>query len=73
MWLKGHQIARWKLLVPTLLVACFFAGAVFGSTLVIALNRPALLILAGMYIAGGIGWSIYKHVFLPGMTRGRPV
>ena len=69
MKLKGHQIARWKLWVPTLLVLCFFAGAVFGSTLVIALNRPALLILAGMYIAGGIGWSFYKHVILPRRTR----
>lgn len=69
MKLKGHQIARWKLWVPTLLVLCFFAGAVFGSTLVIALNRPALLILAGIYIAGGIGWSLYKHVFLARMAR----
>jgi uncharacterized membrane protein YoaK (UPF0700 family) len=73
MKLKGHQIAHWKLLVPTLLVMCFFAGAVFGSTLVIALHRPALLILAGMYITGGIGWSVYKHVFLPGKHRGRPL
>ena len=69
MKLKGHQIARWKLWVPSLLVLCFFAGAVFGSILVIVPNRPALLILAGIYMAGGIGWSFYKHRLLPRMTR----
>lgn len=73
MMLKGHQIARWKLLVPTLLVMSFFAGAVFGSILVIALSGPALLILAGMYIGGGIGWSIYKHVFLTAGKREDPI
>ena len=62
MRLKGYDIARWKLLVPACLVTSFFAGAVFGSTLVIVLDRLALLILAGIYIAGGIGWSIYKHL-----------
>lgn len=69
MKLKGHQIARWKLWVPSLLVLCFFAGAVFGSILVIVPNRPALLILAGIYMVGGIGWSFYKHRLLPRMTR----
>ncbi len=64
MRLKGHQVASWKLLIPTLLVVSFFIGALFGSTLVIALHSPALLILAVIYITGGIGWSIYKHVLL---------
>jgi uncharacterized membrane protein YoaK (UPF0700 family) len=65
MRLRGHDIARWKLLVPACLVTSFFAGAVFGSTLVIVLRRPALLVLAGFYIAGGVGWSTYKHFILP--------
>lgn len=62
MKLKGHQIAFWKLMVPTCLVFSFFSGAVFGSTLVIFTNLPALLVLAAIYLAGGIGWSIAKRL-----------
>lgn len=62
MKLKGHQIPWWKLMVPTCLVLSFFCGAVFGSTLVLFTNGPALLILAAMYLAGGIGWSISKRI-----------
>jgi uncharacterized membrane protein YoaK (UPF0700 family) len=62
MKLKGHQIALWKLMVPTCLVVSFFCGAVFGSILVIFTHAPALLILAAIYLAGGIGWSICKRI-----------
>ena len=62
MKLKGHEIAPWKLLVPALLAASFFTGAMFGSMMVILMERPALLVLACMYLAGGIGWSICKRV-----------
>ena len=62
MRLKGHLIAPWKLMVPTFLVLSFFSGAVFGSALVIFMNSSALLVLAGMYLAGGIGWSVCKRV-----------
>ncbi len=72
MRLKGHQVARWKLFVPAFLVMSFFAGALFGSTLVIALRHSALLILAGLYITGGIVWSIYKHVYLTDQSAGSP-
>lgn len=64
MKLRGHQIALWKLIVPTSLVISFFCGAVFGSALVIFMNGPALLIIAAMYLAGGVGWSICKR-FIP--------
>jgi uncharacterized membrane protein YoaK (UPF0700 family) len=63
MKLKGHQIALWKLMVPTFLVLSFFCGAVFGSGLVIFMPSPALLVLAGMYLVGGIGWSVFKRLF----------
>lgn len=63
MRLKGHDIARWKLLVPTFLVSAFFAGALFGSALAIAAHGDALLILACLYMAGGIGWSLSKRGF----------
>ncbi len=64
MKLRGHRIPGWKLLVPFLLVSGFFAGAVFGSLLLIVLRWPALPILAGLYLAGGLGWSFYKHRYL---------
>jgi uncharacterized membrane protein YoaK (UPF0700 family) len=62
MKLKGHQIALWKLMVPTFLVLSFFSGAVFGSALVLFMTGPALLVLAGIYLVGGIGWSIFKRL-----------
>ena len=64
MFLRGYQIAAWKLLVPTLLAMSFFAGALFGSVLVLSLHVPALLIIAGLYIGGGSSWSLYKHLVL---------
>lgn len=66
MKLKGHQIALWKLMVPTCLVLSFFCGAVFGTALVILMAGSALPILAGLYLAGGIGWSAFKHIGTPG-------
>lgn len=69
MKLKGHQIAFWKLLVPMCLVLSFFAGAFCGSFAVMILHLPVLLYLAGIYILGGIGWSIYKHLISPNLSR----
>ena len=62
MRLKGHQIALWKLMVPTFLVLSFFSGAVFGTGLVIFMTSSALLSLAGLYLAGGIGLSALKRI-----------
>ena len=59
---KGHQIARWKLLVPMLLVLSFFGGALFGSILNRWQPLSFLLILGAIYIAVGIGWTCYKRL-----------
>lgn len=64
MKLKGHLIPYWKITVPLLLVASFFAGACFGTILVFYLDVPYLLILAAMYLIGGTGWTTYKHLWL---------
>ncbi len=66
MSLRGHQIARWKLFIPTLLVLSFFTGALFGTGLMTLQHLPALLILSCFYFAIGIGWTLYKHGFLAG-------
>jgi uncharacterized membrane protein YoaK (UPF0700 family) len=64
MKIRGHQIPIWKISAPFFLVLSFFAGAFFGTVLVVILNLPFLLILALLYLSGGIGWSIYKRVVL---------
>ncbi|MFO1492890.1 MAG: YoaK family protein [Kiritimatiellia bacterium] len=61
MKLKGHRIHAWKLLVPASIAFSFFAGAAFGSILVFSFRAPFLLILACIYLAGGICWTLYKH------------
>jgi len=70
--LKTASIAGWKLLIPSALVLSFFAGALFGTALTTQLNLPALLIWSLCYITGGIGWTLFKHVFLA-LKRKQPV
>lgn len=60
---KGHQIARWKLTVPACLVASFFLGAGVGAALLLHWRSAALLLLSLAYLAGGVGWTIYKHLW----------
>lgn len=62
MFLKGHEVAAWKLFVPFLLTASFFIGALFGSILILSIHSAALLIIAVLYVGGGLSWSIYKHL-----------
>ena len=69
--LRGVDVTRWKLLVPLLLVLSFFAGAIAGSGLVLWGTRSPLLILSGLYLAGGLGWSLLKHSLLQHLKRRR--
>lgn len=61
MKLKGHQIEVWKLLVPISLIVSFFTGAGFGSLLVLKWHLPFLPLIAGVYLTGGLGWTVFKH------------
>lgn len=65
MRLRGHAIAPWKMLVPLLLVGSFFIGSGMGAFLVLG-DFPFLVIAAFLYMAGGLSWTIYKH-----LLRGR--
>lgn len=67
--LKGVDVNRWRLLVPLVLVLSFFAGAIAGSGLVLWSTRSPLLILSGLYLAGGLGWSLLKHRLLQKLKR----
>ncbi len=64
MKLRGHLVPSWKIIVPGLLVLSFFIGACFGTVLVSILKTSFLLILAIMYLCGGMGWTLYKHLYL---------
>jgi len=61
MLLKGHQMARWRLLTPALLVLSFFLGALSGCVLAISQPRYALLLLATCYLLGGLAWAWFQH------------
>ncbi len=54
MLLKGHRIASWKLMVPSLLVTSFFVGAVVGSIGYTNLKDQAILYSAVCYVTLGI-------------------
>ncbi len=69
--LRGVDVNRWRILVPLLLVLSFFTGAIAGSGLVLRGTRSPLLILSGLYLAGGLGWSLLKHRLLQKLKRRR--
>ncbi len=69
MKLRGHQVDAWRIQVPAALVLSFFAGALLGAALTFAWRELSLLLLAGLYITGGIGWTIRRHLPVPGISR----
>ncbi len=60
MRLRGHDIARWKILVPALLVLGFLAGAVAGAAITMR-HLPATLIFSGLYVGAGCLFGVVKH------------
>jgi uncharacterized membrane protein YoaK (UPF0700 family) len=60
MKLRGHPVDGWKLAVPLLLATAFAAGAAFGSLLHLA-AVPVTLVCGGLYVAGGLAWSVVKR------------
>lgn len=69
--LRGGNVSSQRILVPLLLVLAFFAGAIAGSGLVLWGNRRPLLILAGLYLGGGLGWSLLKRWLLTQLKNRR--
>jgi uncharacterized membrane protein YoaK (UPF0700 family) len=62
MRLRGHAIAPWKILVPLLLVGSFFLGSGMGALLVMQGSWSFLAVTACLYMTGGLGWTVYKHL-----------
>jgi uncharacterized membrane protein YoaK (UPF0700 family) len=64
MVLRGHTIAPWKIVVPSLVVFFFFLGGIFGAWLVLFTQAPFLLWIGGMYILGGGVWYFFQRIVL---------
>ena len=69
--LRGGAVRAQKILVPLLLVLAFFAGAIAGSGLVLWGSQRPLLTLAGLYLGGGLGWSLLKRWLLTQLKHRR--
>jgi len=64
MKLRGRLIPLWKCVVPALLVFSFFSGAAVGAALSLAFQTSSLFILSGIYLIGGLCWSVIKRMVL---------
>jgi uncharacterized membrane protein YoaK (UPF0700 family) len=64
MLLRGHQIALWKIVVPSLVVFFFFLGGIFGAWLILEARKPFLLWLGSAYILGGFVWFVFQRLVL---------
>lgn len=64
MLLRGHQIAPWKIVVPSVVIFFYFLGSVFGVWLMIILQAPFLLWIGGIYVLGGSCWFLIQRFIL---------
>ena len=62
-FLLGATMAGYAIHHPSLEISRPYGRAV----MVIRLHAPFLLVVASLYAAGGLSWSIYKHWFSPKM------
>lgn len=65
MRIRGHDVPRWKIAVPALLITSFVAGG-FAGAVAHAVGWDAIRIAGISYVVAGIGWSIAKRVVRPG-------
>ncbi|MGE9270662.1 MAG: YoaK family protein [Verrucomicrobiales bacterium] len=68
MKLRGHDIERWKILIPLWITVSFLLGALLSSYLILHGRRDWLLLGAIGYLAVGAIWSIYKRTGSGGGT-----
>lgn len=61
MRLRGHDVPRWKIAVPALLIASFVCGG-FAGAMAHAAGWDAILVAGFSYVFAGIGWSIAKRI-----------
>lgn len=64
MRLRGHPIELWKITTPLLLALAFALGSMGGALLNLRGRLPVTLLCGGLYLAGGLAWSLFKHARL---------
>ena len=69
MRLRGFAIPGWKIAVPALLTAAFFAGGAAAGLASLGAGLDPVRVAGFGYIVAGLGWSAWKHGVL--LRRGR--
>ena len=64
MRLRGHQVDGWKITTPLAIFTAFAAGSGIGAWMVLALDQPVVRWCGWIYIGGGLGWTMFKHLVL---------
>lgn len=59
---RGHDVPRWKIAVPALLIASFFCGGLAGALTELS-GGDAILVVGVSYALAGIGLSLAKRGF----------
>ncbi len=65
MSVRGLDVPAWKIVVPAMLSAAFFLGGAASSAIFFFSPIDPILSAGLVYVAAGIGWSIFKHVIAP--------
>lgn len=65
MRLRGRDVPAHGILVPALMCASFFAGALTAGIAATRTSVPLLLTMGIGYVLGGIVWSVIKRTILP--------
>lgn len=61
MRLRGHPVEGWKIGTPLVLAFSFAAGAAVGAILKLKTGIPVPVACGSFYVAGGLGWSVFKR------------
>lgn len=64
MKVRGHEIDKWKILLPAYLIFSFFLGSVCGAWITLRYQSVSILLIGSAYIVGGLVWSAIKHLGL---------
>lgn len=70
MRLRGFGIPGWKIAVPALLTAAFFAGGACACVAALGAGRDPLRLAGFGYLSAGLGWSAFKHGLILRRARG---
>jgi len=68
---KKLDIPTWKIAVPAVLTAAFFAGGVCSAIVFWQGDHDPVLIAGLAYVAAGLAWTFLKHIVWPWLDPGK--